>query len=92
MMKFLPSILILLSISAAHASDQKIVIEVGTMVCGADPHNIKNSLASIAGVKQVDISLPDKTATITFDDQVSNANAMLVAIAGAGYAGLVKPK
>lgn len=76
----------------AQAADQKVVIEVGTMVCGADPHNIKNSLASITGVKNVEISLPDKTATITFDDNVSNANAMLVAIASAGYAGLVKPK
>ncbi len=91
-MKLLPIIFILLSIGAANAADQKIVIEVGTMVCGADPHNIKNSLAAISGVKQVDISLPDKTATITYDDQVSNANAMLVAIAGAGYAGLVKPR
>ncbi len=91
-MKFIPFILIFSSIGAAHAADQKIVIEVGSIVCGADPHNIKNAILTIAGVKQVDISLPEKTATITFDDQVSNTNAMLVAIAGAGYAGLVKPR
>jgi periplasmic mercuric ion binding protein len=78
--------------SAAQAADQTLVVEVGTMACGADPHNIKNSLAALTGVKNIQISLPDKTATITFDNAKSNADAILVAIAGAGYAGLVKPK
>jgi periplasmic mercuric ion binding protein len=76
---------------AAQAADQTVTIEVGTMTCGADPHNIKSTLAALAGVKGVQVSLPDKTAKVTFDDSKSNADAMLIAIAGAGYAGLIKP-
>jgi copper chaperone CopZ len=76
----------------AQAADKTVTIEVGTMACGADPHNIKNSLAALLGVKNIQMSLPDKTATITFDDQKSSAGAMLIAIASAGYAGLVKPQ
>ncbi len=91
-MKFTSLVIIFAFASSVHAAEQKIVIEVGTMICGADPHNIKNSLSAIIGVKNVEISLLNKTATVTFDNQVSNASAMLVAIAGAGYAGLVKPQ
>jgi periplasmic mercuric ion binding protein len=85
-------LLAILLASAAQAADQTVTIEVGTMACGADPHNVKNSLAALLGVKNVQVSLPDKTATITYDDQKSSADAMLIAIASAGYAGLVKPK
>jgi periplasmic mercuric ion binding protein len=91
-MKYFIAALFFFNLGVAQAADQTLTIEVGTMACGADPHTIKNSLAVLAGVKNVKVSLPDKTATITFDDQKSSANAMLVAVASAGYAGFVKSK
>ena len=72
------------------AAEKQIVIDVATMVCGPDPHNIKNTLAALTGVSDVKISLADKTATVKFDDQKSSIDQMLSAMAGAGYASLVK--
>ena len=75
---------------AALAADHTVTLDVSTMVCGPDPHNIKNTLAALTGVSSVQISLEQKTATVTFDDQKSTIDQMLSAMAGAGYASLVK--
>jgi periplasmic mercuric ion binding protein len=72
------------------AAEKQVVIDVATMVCGPDPHNIKNTLAAHSGVSEVKISLADKTATVKFDDQKSTVDQMLSAMAGAGYASLIK--
>lgn len=72
-------------------AEKQIVIDVATMVCGPDPHNIKNTLAALTGVSDVKISLVNKTATVKFDDQKSTVDEMLSAMAGAGYASMAKP-
>ena len=74
----------------AIAGEHSVVLDVSTMMCGADPHNIKNALSSLAGVSKVEIFLQQKTAVVTFDDQKSTVDQMLSAMAGAGYASLVK--
>jgi periplasmic mercuric ion binding protein len=74
----------------AFAAEHNVTLDVSTMVCGPDPHNIKNTLAALAGVKDVKISLETKTATVTFDDEKSTIDQMLSAMASAGYASLVK--
>ena len=80
----------LLMTNAANAADRIVTLDVSTMVCGPDPHNIRNTLAGLDGVSSVQISLEQKTATVTFDDQKSSVDQMLSAMAGAGYASLVK--
>ena len=72
------------------AAEHTVTLDVSTMMCGADPHNIKNALSSLAGVSKVEIYLQQKTAVVTFDDQKSTVDQMLSAMAGAGYASLVK--
>jgi periplasmic mercuric ion binding protein len=74
------------------ATEKLVVIDVATMVCGPDPHTIKSTLSSLTGVSDVKISLVEKTATVKFDDQKSTVDQMLAAMAGAGYASLVKPQ
>ncbi len=76
--------------SYAFAAEHNVTLDVSTMMCGADPHNIKNALSSLAGVSKVEIFLEQKTAIVTFDDQKSTVDQMLSAMAGAGYASLVK--
>ncbi len=93
-MKFIRTIfsvaILIASQTYAFAAEHSVILDVSTMVCGPDPHNIKNTLAALAGVKDVKISLETKTATVTFDDQKSTIDQMLSAMAGAGYASLVK--
>lgn len=93
-MKSITTILSLVILVASQisvfAAERNVTLDVSTMVCGPDPHNIKNTLAALAGVKNVQISLEQKTAIVTFDDQKSTIDQMLSAMAGAGYAALVK--
>jgi periplasmic mercuric ion binding protein len=84
--------LLTLSMSPVWAKEKRVVIDVATMVCGPDPHSIKSTLSSLAGVSEVKISLADKTATVKFDDEKSTVDQLLSAMAGAGYASLVKPQ
>jgi periplasmic mercuric ion binding protein len=84
--------LLTLSMSPVWATEKLVVIDVATMVCGPDPHSIKSTLSSLAGVSEVKISLADKTATVKFDDEKSTVDQLLSAMAGAGYASLVKPQ
>lgn len=81
-----------LSVSQVWATEKLVVLDVATMVCGPDPHSIKSTLSSLAGVSEVKISFADKTATVKFDDEKSSVDQMLSAMAGAGYASLVKPQ
>ena len=74
----------------AVASEKTVALSVETMVCGPDPHNVKDALLKITGVETVQISLTDKTATVTFDDEKATVNTLLAAMAGAGYAALAK--
>lgn len=83
-------ILLISSASDVWATEKEIVLDVATMMCGPDPHNIRNTLSSLTGVSDVKISLADKTATVKFDDQKSTIDQMRAAMAGAGFASLVK--
>jgi periplasmic mercuric ion binding protein len=93
-MRILLAIFLVLTFSAPQlwATEKLVVIDVATMVCGPDPHTIKSTLSSLTGVSDVKISLVEKTATVKFDDQKSTVDQMLAAMAGAGYASLVKPQ
>ena len=76
----------------AWSIERNVTLDVATMMCGADPHNIKSALSSLTGVTDVEISLQQKIAVVTFDDQKSTIDQMLSALAGAGYASFEKNK
>ncbi len=80
--------ILILVVSSGHALalPQSVSIAVDTMTCGPDPHNIKAALQALPGVTDVMISLENKTATVSFDNDKSSPEAMLRAIAAAGYA------
>lgn len=57
-------------------------IQVPDMMCGACAQKIRDSLAGLAGIKQVEIELPTKTVKVEGDA----ARAKIVdAIRAAGY-------
>jgi periplasmic mercuric ion binding protein len=76
----------------AFAAPQSIAISVATMVCGPDPHNIKQALQAVPGVMDVQISLEKRTALVSFDNEKSSVDALLKAVASVGYAAIVPPK
>ncbi len=75
----------------ASAAPQSVSLSIDTMVCGPDPHNIKAALQALPGVMNVAILLDDKKAIVSFDNERSSPDAMLRAIAAAGYAARSEP-
>ncbi len=77
----------LLNITArdALAAPQSAVLHFSNMMCGADPHIIRNALQGVPGVKMVEISLEQHTAIVTFDNAVASFAALQTAAGVAGY-------
>jgi periplasmic mercuric ion binding protein len=75
----------LLSAGVAVAADKTVTLSVPGMYCASCPYIVKQSLAKIGGVGQVNTSLETKTATVTYDDQKTNVAALTAATANAGY-------
>jgi mercuric ion binding protein len=91
MRRTLAIILWLFSSGLAFALPQSVSIAVDTMICGPDPHNIKAALEALPGVTDVTISLETRMAIVSFDNEKSTPDAMLRAIAAAGYAARSEP-
>jgi mercuric ion binding protein len=53
--------------------------------CAACPHVIKQSLAAVPGVVNVEVSDKKKTATVTFDDAKTDLKSLTEATTAAGY-------
>jgi periplasmic mercuric ion binding protein len=75
----------LLSAGVAVAAEKTVTLSVPGMYCASCPYIVKQSLAKIGGVGQVNTSLETKTATVTYDDQKTNVAALTAATTSAGY-------
>ena len=88
-MKLILSALVLIgSFAASHAAlaaERTLTFAVENMGCASCPYIVETSMASVAGVIEVDASLETKTATVTFDDTITTTDAIATASANAGY-------
>lgn len=88
----------LLPVSTIHAepsnpirsSRQTIHLNVQNMTCAMCKFTIKKALSSVAGTEKVSVNFEDKTATVTFNPQKTNNNALIKAITNAGYPATVQ--
>jgi mercuric ion binding protein len=55
------------------------------MYCATCPITVKGSLTAVPGVAKVEVSLANKTATVTFDDAKTAVPALIAATTNAGY-------
>lgn len=74
-----------MSTTAAVAGERTITFAVDNMTCAACPYIVKNSMAAVGGVANVNVSFKAKTATVTFDDARTNPDAIAAASLNAGY-------
>lgn len=70
---------------AALAGERTVTFAVDKMTCASCPYIVKSSMAAVTGVTKVVVSLEAKTATVTFDDGKTNADAIAAASTNAGY-------
>ncbi len=74
-----------LSIVPAHAAGETTILHFSNMVCGADPHIIRQSLSAIKGVEKVEVSLEAASATVSFDNAIVTAQQLANTVGAAGY-------
>ncbi|TGQ35645.1 MULTISPECIES: cation transporter [unclassified Mesorhizobium] len=70
---------------AAFAAERTVTFAVDNMTCASCPYIVKISMAAVPGVSTVSVSFEAKTATVTFDDAKTNADAIAAASMNAGY-------
>ncbi len=75
----------LLASAAALAAPKTVTLAVPGMYCATCPITVKGSLSAVPGVAKVEVSLPKKTATVTFDDAKTAVPALITATTNAGY-------
>lgn len=85
-MRAFPLILVgIIACGQASAAERTVTIKVEGMMCGADPHVVRDSLTAFKGVKSVAISIENKTVAVFFDDAIVGANDFVRATSVAGY-------
>ena len=76
--------------SAAYAAEKTVTLSVPGMDCAACPIIVKSSLEAVPGVIKAVVTLADKTAVVTFDDQKTAPPALIAATGHVGYPSAIK--
>jgi mercuric ion binding protein len=84
-------ILSLLMMANISLAEQKTLsLNVPAMTCPICPFTVEKALKAVDGVTEVDVSVDQKMANVTFDDQKTTAAALTTATKNAGYPSTVK--
>jgi periplasmic mercuric ion binding protein len=71
--------------STALAAEKTITLAVKNMYCADCPFIVKKSLEGVPGVAKATVSYKDKTAIVTYDDSITDVEALTTATTKAGY-------
>jgi mercuric ion binding protein len=69
---------------AATAAERTVVLAVDGMTCASCPYIVRTALQEIPGVARADVSHPENTAVVTFDDAKTTVAALTQATADVG--------
>ncbi len=75
----------MLAPSVSMAAEQTVKLSVPGMTCASCPYMVKEALWGLDGVKAVEATMEDRSATVTFDDAVTNVKEIQQATAEIGY-------
>jgi mercuric ion binding protein len=90
MLKLLLAALAALPLAALAATPKTVTLDVKNMTCELCPVTIKKSLEKVSGVNAVKVDLDKKTATVTFDPDKAQPEALIQATTNAGYPSTVR--
>lgn len=85
MRKLLLTVLVALPLVTLAAAPETVTLDVQKMTCAVCPITVKKSLEKLPGVSEVTVDFDEKTAIVTFDPDLSNAEAITAATSNAGY-------
>ena len=92
MRKLLIAVLFALPFVALAAPPKTVTLDVQNMTCGLCPITVKKSLEKVSGVSAVKVDFDHKTATVTYDPDKAQQEALTKATTNAGYPSTVKTK
>lgn len=72
-------------IGTASAEPKSVVLAVEKMNCALCPFTVSKAIENVNGVSSVDVDYSSKTATVTFDDAITDVDTVAAASTNAGY-------
>lgn len=90
MLKFLVAVFIALPMAALAATPKTVTLDVKNMTCEVCPITVRKSLERLPGVSSVKVEFDKKTATVTYDPDQSQPEALSKATTNAGYPSTVQ--
>jgi periplasmic mercuric ion binding protein len=72
------------------AAEQSVILSVPSMNCPVCPITVKKSLQKVEGVTAVNVSYENKSAAVSFDDQLTGIKSLLKATENVGYPSTLK--
>lgn len=90
MRKLLMAVLVALPLAALAATSKTVTLDVKNMTCELCPITVKKSLEKVPGVSAVKVDFDKKTATVTFDADKAQSEALTKATTNAGYPSAVQ--
>lgn len=72
-------------VSPVWAASQTVTLSVPGMTCAACPITVKHALSRVEGVSAIKVSFEEREAIVTFDDVMTNVQALTQATENAGY-------
>lgn len=85
MRKLLMAALTALPLAVLAAAPQTVTLDVKNMTCELCPITVKKSLEKVSGVSAVKVDFDKKTATVTYDPDQAQPEALTRATTNAGY-------
>ena len=71
--------------SASFAAEKVVKLSVPGMNCASCPYMVKQAISAVDGIKTVEATMEDRSATVTFDDAITNVSEIQQATADIGY-------
>jgi mercuric ion binding protein len=91
MYRLLLAVFTVLPLMALAATPKTVTLDVKNMTCEVCPITVKKALEKVAGVSDAKIDFDKKTATVTFDPDKVQPEALTKATTNAGYPSTVHP-
>ena len=84
-MKYVVAIISLFMSAVLFADEQSVVLSVPGMKCPACPVTVMVAIKRVKGVKSVNVSLENKRAEVSYDDQLTNISKLQAATRNSGF-------
>lgn len=76
---------VLMTGTPSWADEQTVTLAVDNLICASCPYIVKQVLAKVSGVREVEVSYETKTALVTFEDTEADVAALIEATGSVGF-------